>query len=132
MSGGFFSRTVVSFWPLDYDPAVKRHFPDGWRDFDYIVSTDGMRASGPRTPSAVQAINHSQVVARFADGSAVIEIRAISRALLSSPAASTLNARVAPSATGGRPYKYSRKRCANKEYLYKHVYAGGHIVCSPG
>ena len=25
--------------PLDKDPAVRRHFPQGWRDFDYVVST---------------------------------------------------------------------------------------------
>ncbi|HYZ29530.1 MAG TPA: glycosyltransferase, partial [Thermoleophilaceae bacterium] len=45
MSGGFFSRTLVSFWPLDYDPAVKRHFRDGWRDFDYVVSTQNIRTT---------------------------------------------------------------------------------------
>jgi hypothetical protein len=137
MSGGFFSRTVVSFWPLDYDPAVKRHFPDGWRDFDYIVSTDGIRAAGQHTPSAVQAINHSRVVARFGSGNALIEIRAITRgqpyqgAMLSSPAASTRNARGSAPSAGARRYTYSRNRCSNKAYLYKHVYADGHPVCSP-
>lgn len=80
VSGGFFSRTVVSFWPLDYDPAVKRHFPHGWRDFDYIVSTGGMRATGERTPSARQAINHSRVLAHFGRGYGLIEIRAITGA----------------------------------------------------
>jgi carbon storage regulator CsrA len=80
MSGGFFSRTVVSFWPLDYDPAVKRHFPNGWRDFDYIVSTDGIRAAGAHTPSSLQAIDHSRVLARFGEGAGAIEIRAITGA----------------------------------------------------
>jgi hypothetical protein len=137
MSGGFFSSKVVSFWPLDYDPAVKRHFPDGWRDFDYIVSTDGIRLAGQRTPSAVQAINHSRVVARFGDVNALIEIRAITHgqpyqhAVLSAPAASTRNARAAAPSARARPYRYSRNRCSKKAYLYKHVYADGSAVCSP-
>jgi hypothetical protein len=28
-------------------------------------------------------------------------------------------------------YKYSRERCNNKAYPYKHVYQDGHVVCSP-
>jgi glycosyltransferase XagB len=80
MSGGFFSRTLVCFWPLDYDPAVKRHFPHGWRDFDYIVSTESMRVSLNRTPTAARALTHSRIVARFGRGNGRVEIRAINRA----------------------------------------------------
>src|SRR5207253_9922583 len=43
MKGGFYSRTVVFYWPFDFDPAVKKYFPDGWRDFDYIVSDAAVR-----------------------------------------------------------------------------------------
>ena len=32
----------MSYWPLDYDPAVKKAFPQGWRDFKYIVVTQDM------------------------------------------------------------------------------------------
>jgi len=28
-------------------------------------------------------------------------------------------------------YKYSRERCSNPQYPYKHVYQDGHVVCSP-
>ena len=77
MSGGFFSRTVVSFWPLDFDPAVKRHFPDGWRDFDYVVWTPTMRSGGARTRSARQAFKHARVVATFGSGPGLIQIGAI-------------------------------------------------------
>jgi glycosyltransferase XagB len=80
MRGGFFSRTVVSYWPLDYDPAVKRHFPHGWRDFDYIVSTQPVRSTTNRTPTAAQALNHSRVVVRLGRGPARIEVRAITGA----------------------------------------------------
>jgi 4-amino-4-deoxy-L-arabinose transferase-like glycosyltransferase len=79
MRGGFFSRTVVSYWPLDYDPAVKRHFPHGWRDFDYVVSTLAMRVTMNKTPTAARAIIHSQVVAQFGSGPGLVQIRAINR-----------------------------------------------------
>jgi hypothetical protein len=75
--GGFFSRTLVVYWPLDYDPAVKRLFPGGWRDFDYIVSTEAMRATTEQTPTTRAALEHSQVVARFGQGADRIEVRAI-------------------------------------------------------
>jgi 4-amino-4-deoxy-L-arabinose transferase-like glycosyltransferase len=79
MRGGFFSRTVVSYWPLDYDPAVKRQFPGGWRDFDYVVSTLAMRVTTNQTPTTTQALIHSRVVAQFGHGPVVVQIRAITR-----------------------------------------------------
>jgi hypothetical protein len=79
MRGGFFSRTVVVYWPLDYDPAVKRHFPGGWRDFDYVVSTQAVRSTMRLTPTTAQALRHSRVVARFGQGEGRIEVRAITK-----------------------------------------------------
>jgi hypothetical protein len=75
--GGFFSRTIVVYWPLDYDPAVQRRFPGGWKDFDYIVSTEGVRVTTELTPTTRQALEHSHVVARFGRGDQRIEVRAI-------------------------------------------------------
>jgi hypothetical protein len=83
--GGFFSPTVASFWPLDYDPAVKKHFPNGWRDFDYVVSTQGMRSTPKQTPTAAQALEHSRVVVQFGLGATRIEIRAITGTQRASP-----------------------------------------------
>ena len=77
MKGGFFSDTVVSYWPLDYDPAVKRRFSGGWQAFDYIVSTEAMRDTLPQTPTATQALAHSVVVTSFGTGAHRIEIRRI-------------------------------------------------------
>jgi cellulose synthase/poly-beta-1,6-N-acetylglucosamine synthase-like glycosyltransferase len=75
--GGFFSRTVVVYWPLDYDPAVKRRFPGGWRDFDYVVSTEAVRATSEETPTTREALQHSHVIAHFGRGAQRIEVRAI-------------------------------------------------------
>jgi hypothetical protein len=77
--GGFYSRTVVSYWPLDYDPAVRRHFPGRWRDFDYVVVNSDMRATMAQTPTAAQAVAHSHVVAAFGRGALEVEVRAIDR-----------------------------------------------------
>lgn len=77
VKGGFSSRTVVSYWPLDKDPAVRRYFPHGWRDFDYIVSTEAMRDTAHYTPNTAQALQNSRPVAIFGRGVQRIEIRAV-------------------------------------------------------
>jgi 4-amino-4-deoxy-L-arabinose transferase-like glycosyltransferase len=78
MRGGFYSRTVVSYWPLDYDPAVKRAFPGGWRAFDYVISTQAIRST-TQTPTTAHAIAHSRLVITFGRGITRIEVRAIIR-----------------------------------------------------
>ena len=77
VAGGFFSRTVVVYWPLDYDPAVKRRFPGGWKDFDYVVSTEAVRSTTEQTPTTLEALEHSYVIAQFGRGPQRIEVRAI-------------------------------------------------------
>jgi cellulose synthase/poly-beta-1,6-N-acetylglucosamine synthase-like glycosyltransferase len=85
MRGGFFSRTVVSYWPLDYDPAVKKAFPKGWRDFNFIVVTQAMRYTLNQTPTSAAAIAHSRLVAAFGQGVHQVQIRAIGRTQVSAP-----------------------------------------------
>jgi glycosyltransferase XagB len=77
MRGGFFSNTVISYWPLDYDPAVKRTFPQGWRDFNYIVVTQAIVDTLTNTPTAAEAIKHSRVVASFGQGVHTVQVREI-------------------------------------------------------
>ena len=79
MQGGFFSDTVVSYWPLDYDPAVKRTFPRGWREFNYIVLTQAILDTVTNTPTAAAAIQHSRVLASFGHGTSTIQVRQIIR-----------------------------------------------------
>jgi cellulose synthase/poly-beta-1,6-N-acetylglucosamine synthase-like glycosyltransferase len=79
VKGGFFSQKVVVYWPLDYDPAVKKRFPGAWRDFDYIVSTEAVRSTLKLTPTTAQALDHSRVLVQFGRGEGRIEIRAIDR-----------------------------------------------------
>jgi hypothetical protein len=85
MKGGFYSRTVVFYWPFDYDPAVQKYFPNGWQDFDYVVSTQGMRNDIGQVPETAEALKHSRVVAGFGDGPIRIEIRAVNRGKAPAP-----------------------------------------------
>ena len=85
VEGGFNSPTVVSYWPLDKDPAVKRFFPFSWREFDYIVSTPAMRDNSNGTPNTAQALQHSRLVVAFGQGRETqIQIRAVTPTPLAS------------------------------------------------
>jgi cellulose synthase/poly-beta-1,6-N-acetylglucosamine synthase-like glycosyltransferase len=85
VQGGFNSPTVVSYWPLDKDPAVKRFFPYSWREFDYIVSTPAMRDTSNGTPNTALALENSRLVAAFGQGREIqIQIRAITPTPLAS------------------------------------------------
>ena len=75
--GGLNSRTVQGYWELDYDPAVQRYFPYGWREFNYVVSDNGMRVTAGLNPNTAQALQHSSLVAVFGSGGERIEVRAI-------------------------------------------------------
>jgi hypothetical protein len=76
-SGGFFSDHVIWYWKLDLDPAVRRRFPHGWRQFDYIVSSEYVRATLPLVPQTRAAIRHSRLVVQFGQGYKRVEIRRI-------------------------------------------------------
>jgi hypothetical protein len=77
--GGYFSDTVVWWYKLDLDPAIAKRFPGGWRDFEYIVSTRGLRNSLYLVPQVRQALQNSRLMATFGKGPHRIEIRKIRR-----------------------------------------------------
>lgn len=74
---GFSQKNVVWYYKLDQDPGVGAEFRRGWRDFDYIVSTEILRTTNYNVPSVKAALAHSRVVARFGVGQKRIEIRRI-------------------------------------------------------
>jgi len=77
---GYQPASLVWFYKLDLDPAVAGRFPEGWRDFDYIVATGWDRTILPGSPGLVQvrlAFDHSTVVASFGSGSDRVVIRRI-------------------------------------------------------
>jgi hypothetical protein len=69
---------VVWYYKVDTDPAVVAAAPRGWRDYQWLVSTQSFR-SQPETvgPVASAALDHSILVARFGDGDDRVEVRRI-------------------------------------------------------
>ncbi len=76
VEAGFARDNVIWFYKLDTDPAVQAQSPNGWRDSDYIVTTDSMITS-PNAASAGDAIENSVVVASFGAGDQAVEVRRI-------------------------------------------------------
>jgi len=65
---------VVWFWKLDRDPEIRARYPDGWRNFDYVVSTIAVRLSMAQLPEISAAVNNGKVVASFGEGSDQVQV----------------------------------------------------------
>ena len=76
---------VVWFYKLDFttnlDPSIARNLPQGWRAFDYAISTRVIRSALQQNPNGLQqvrlALQHSRVVATFGHGGDRVEVRKI-------------------------------------------------------
>ncbi|HEV2928946.1 MAG TPA: phospholipid carrier-dependent glycosyltransferase, partial [Propionibacteriaceae bacterium] len=65
---------VVWFWKLDRDPEIRARYPDGWRNFDYVVSTIAVRLSMAQLPEISAAVNNGEVVASFGEGGDQVQV----------------------------------------------------------
>lgn len=72
---GFTRENVVWYYKADTDSDVQALAPDGWRDYDYVITTDSMRTFPTEFPTVRQAIDNSVVVASFGEGAQQVEIR---------------------------------------------------------
>ncbi|MCW3064091.1 MAG: Dolichyl-phosphate-mannose-protein mannosyltransferase [Solirubrobacterales bacterium] len=76
---------AVWFYKLDFttnlDPSIVRHLPQGWRAFDYVVSTDVIRSALAENPASLSqvrlALQHSTPVVTFGSGPGRAEVRRI-------------------------------------------------------
>lgn len=68
---------VVWYYKVDTDPAVEKQSPDGWRDTDYVITTNSMRTFPDAFPRVQEAIDNSVVVARFGTGTRRVEVRQV-------------------------------------------------------
>lgn len=76
VKSGFARDNVIWFYKLDTDKAVEAQSPRGWRDSDYVVTTNSMKTS-PNAASADKAIANSTVVASFGTGTQQVQVRRI-------------------------------------------------------
>ncbi|ROP74271.1 glycosyltransferase family 39 protein [Curtobacterium sp. PhB115] len=74
---GFARNNVVWYYKLDTDGAVERQSPNGWKDSDYVITTDSMRTGGNSSSDVRQAIQNSTAVATFGSGDQQVEVRRI-------------------------------------------------------
>jgi len=74
---GFPRQNVVWYYKVDTDPAVERLSPRGWRDYDYLVSTESVRSTRAAEPEVAAASDASTPVAVFGKGEQRIEVRQI-------------------------------------------------------
>ncbi|KQS08782.1 glycosyltransferase family 39 protein [Curtobacterium sp. MCLR17_007] len=74
---GFARNNVVWYYKLDTDGAVEKQSPNGWKDSDYVVTTDSMRTGGNSSSDVRQAIQNSTVVASFGTGNQMVDVRQI-------------------------------------------------------
>jgi hypothetical protein len=76
---------VVWFYKLDYttnlDPSIARNLPQGWRAFDYVISSRVIRSALEENPSGLhevrRALRNSRVVATFGSGAGRVEVRRV-------------------------------------------------------
>jgi 4-amino-4-deoxy-L-arabinose transferase-like glycosyltransferase len=77
VNDGFARNNVVWYYKLDTDGAVERQSPNGWKDSDYVVTTDSMRTGGNSSPDVREAIANSTSVASFGTGNQEVDVRQI-------------------------------------------------------
>ncbi|GGN29043.1 glycosyl transferase [Lentzea pudingi] len=65
---------VVWYYKVDTDPAVAAKAPGGWRDYDWIVSTNSLRTFPDGFPIVDEAMKNSTVVATFGTGTDRVDI----------------------------------------------------------
>ncbi|MBA8792493.1 4-amino-4-deoxy-L-arabinose transferase-like glycosyltransferase [Friedmanniella endophytica] len=71
---GFPRDNVVWYYKVDTDPAVEALAPNGWRDYDYVVSTNSMRTFPDGSPTVAEALRNSTEVATFGTGDKAVTI----------------------------------------------------------
>lgn len=77
VKAGWDRDNVIWYYKLDTDPAVQAGSPNGWRDADYVVTTDSMRTFPGAFPQVQEAIDNSVVVATFGEGTQAVDVRRV-------------------------------------------------------
>ncbi|MDQ1135498.1 intracellular septation protein A [Microbacterium sp. SORGH_AS 1204] len=79
VEAGFAREDVVWYYKADTDTDVQDLAPDGWRDYDYVITTDSMRTFPTESPTVRQAIENSVVVASFGQAAQQVDVRLVDR-----------------------------------------------------
>ncbi|KQO62963.1 ArnT family glycosyltransferase [Curtobacterium sp. Leaf261] len=77
VNDGFARNNVIWYYKLDTDGAVIKQSPNGWKDSDYVITTDSMRTGGNSSADVAKAIRNSTVVASFGTSNQQVDVRRI-------------------------------------------------------
>jgi hypothetical protein len=72
-----FNPNPIWFYKLDLDPALRAKYRNGWRDIDYVVIGYVPPVILRDLPMVTEAMENSEVVARFGSGDTEVTIRRI-------------------------------------------------------
>lgn len=99
---GFDRDDVVWYYKADTDPEVAGLAPDGWSDYDYVVSTSSMRTFPDDVPVVAAAIENSVEVASFGSGDDAVDVLRVEPAGRQAAAEQRAADRTARSAAGAQ------------------------------
>jgi hypothetical protein len=91
-----FNPNPIWFYKLDLDPAIRAKYRNGWRDIDYIVIGYVPPIILRDLPLVTEAIENSEVVARFGSGDTEVTIRKILKDAPDQPGTDTATGRARP------------------------------------
>ncbi|WP_394685664.1 ArnT family glycosyltransferase [uncultured Microbacterium sp.] len=77
VQAGFPRENVVWYYKVDTDSDVRAQLPNGWRDIDWVITTDSMRTFPDGFPQVSQALDNSTVVASFGSGDQQVDVRRV-------------------------------------------------------
>lgn len=71
---GYPRYDVVWYYKVDTDPAVAALAPEGWSDYDYVVTTNSLRTFPNGFPIVAKAISNATEVASFGTGDQQVQV----------------------------------------------------------
>ncbi|PRC43042.1 glycosyl transferase, partial [Mycobacterium sp. ITM-2017-0098] len=74
VSEGRDRHNVIWSYKVDTDEQVKSLAPDGWADYEWVISTPSMRANNPGQGVLTDAMAHAQPVATFESGGGRVDV----------------------------------------------------------
>ncbi|MDZ8200253.1 glycosyltransferase family 39 protein [Microbacterium sp. SSW1-59] len=77
VEAGWDRENVIWYYKIDTDPEVAAASPNGWRDSDYVITTESMRTFPTQFPEVTGAMQNSVPVATFGDGDQSVDVRRI-------------------------------------------------------
>jgi 4-amino-4-deoxy-L-arabinose transferase-like glycosyltransferase len=77
VEAGFERPKVAWYHKVDTDPDVTVMAPNGWRDYDWVISTNSVRNDIDDSPIVAEALSNSTMVASFGVGEEAVTVHRV-------------------------------------------------------